>query len=429
MAPLAKGRKKRKKPSEFQKLWARAEKLKQRNERFRHQLDKIAQRMVRDVKPAEEDAARAHIPLLRNLLKLARRKSLTQWERMELDEWIHELADQIAIAGLLDGELQDEVARYHAFRLDIELDESSDTPLANQLLDEIGPSAEEQLATVQQMPEIEEMIERILDETLGPCPAKPKKDSRHTDDLFADELEAETARVYEEYQKRREEERERLMQEMLEAANIFDDENVDPDEAEDAFSAFDGSNPFDGPPAASADTDSGPLLSNDAFNRLFRSTASKLHPDRESDMTRREEKHRLMSQLLAARKEGDVMAVIDMYRQHVGDDDSLPAADEQQLIAALRQQIATLEEGIEDYSCKSPLHRAAYEMFYFANSRKTDQAFREHLRNIRRVTAEAERMGREIRTLKTLKPVLAQRYDDRAFDRALARFGIPDEGF
>ncbi len=45
MTRLTAQKKTRKKPSEFQKLWAKAEKLKQQNARFREHLDKIIQRI------------------------------------------------------------------------------------------------------------------------------------------------------------------------------------------------------------------------------------------------------------------------------------------------------------------------------------------------------------------------------------------------
>jgi len=74
----------RKKQSEFQKLWAKAEMLKQENARFRDRLDGIMQRIGTEIRPVEEETARLQMPLLKRLLTLGQRKSLTQWQRQIL---------------------------------------------------------------------------------------------------------------------------------------------------------------------------------------------------------------------------------------------------------------------------------------------------------------------------------------------------------
>ena len=58
MSQLTAGKKTRKKQSRFQKLWAKAEKLKTENARFRDRLDEIIQRMTNEVRPLESRVAR-----------------------------------------------------------------------------------------------------------------------------------------------------------------------------------------------------------------------------------------------------------------------------------------------------------------------------------------------------------------------------------
>jgi hypothetical protein len=57
----------------------------------------------------------------------------------------------------------------------------------------------------------------------------------------------------------------------------------------------------------------------------------------------------------------------------------------------------------------------AYERFYFPSSRKTDQAFKQHIREIEKVASEASSLALNIKSLKSLKPHLQQRYDERRF--------------
>jgi uncharacterized protein YdcH (DUF465 family) len=95
MTRLATGKKSRKTQSEFQKLWAKAEKLKQENARFRDRLDDIIQRIQTDIGPVEEAAATQQIPLLKRLLALGQRRSLLQWQRQTLDDWIREILEPL----------------------------------------------------------------------------------------------------------------------------------------------------------------------------------------------------------------------------------------------------------------------------------------------------------------------------------------------
>ena len=109
MTHLTTGKKSRKKQSEFQKLWAKAEKLKQENARFRDRLDEIIRRIRTDIGPVEEKAARQQVPLLSRLLALGQRKSLTQWQRQMLDDWIREILEPLQSAGHLDDGIVDEI--------------------------------------------------------------------------------------------------------------------------------------------------------------------------------------------------------------------------------------------------------------------------------------------------------------------------------
>jgi len=343
MTRLTAQKKTRKKPSEFQKLWAKAEKLKQQNARFREHLDKIIQRIQTEIRPAEEKAAQQHIPLLKCLITLGQRKSLTQWQRQTLDGWIREILEPLLHTSHLDSELKEDISRYEAFRLGIELDKDSPTPMAEQL---------------------RMHIERE--------DARLEKERKTRDEAWRDEL--------------------------------FDSD----------FEPFGTDDPFSKEP-----DDNTPAISNTVFKQLFRSTAAVLHPDREHDPDMREIKHRLMTSLLNARKQGDVMTLIQMHQQHAGNGNALSKADEKQLIKALKAQVDELQQEREIYSFESPLHRMAYELFYYPSTRKTEQAFNQHLWQLETAASEAQSLSERIKTLKALKPHLEQRYDERCFSHPL----------
>jgi hypothetical protein len=123
-----------------------------------------------------------------------------------------------------------------------------------------------------------------------------------------------------------------------------------------------------------------------------------------------------MAELLGARKQGDVMTVINLYQQHVDNDASLSKADEKQLIDALKRQVTALECEREEYSFESPLHRTAFAQFYHHSPRQTNQALKHHIQMMEAATSEVVSQAHSIKTLKTLKPHLEERYEEHGFD-------------
>ncbi len=417
VAHLATRKRSGKKQSEFQKLWTAAEKLKKKNARFRERLDDIMRRISTDIGAAEEKAAQKHIPLLLRLLALGQRKSLAQWQRQTLDDWIREILELVRGAGHLDDGVIEEISRYDAFRLGIELDETAATPLHEQLQAHL--EQEERLLEEEDeifRNEIRREVERILDRTLGPEPPRPEPRREKMDDFFPDELEEELQRQYDEYQEARNAAREELLAGMLGEPDGVDGEDDGPDFD---FDLFDWGDP------SVEDSNAAPAISNDVFKRLFRSTAAQLHPDREHDPDIRKKKHALMSQLLDARKQGDVMVMVQMYQEYAGEDGTLPRADERQLLEVLKRQVEELRSEQEAYSFESPLHRLAYERFYFPSPARTDQAFRRHIQEVEKAASEAASLARSIKSLKALKPHLERRYEERRYFNPLDAFFDP----
>jgi len=412
MKRLTAQKKTRKKQSEFQKLWAEAEKLKQENARFRDRLDGIMQRIGTEIRPVEEETARLQMPLLKCLLTLGQRKSLTQWQRQMLDSWIREILESLQSTPHLNSELMDDLARYDAFRLGFELNEDSSTPMAEQLqahIEREGTLLEEEFEAEDEAwrEATRSEVEKILDQTFGPEPPGPEPLDEAVADLFQDELKQEQQRAYEAYHEARNAARKGLLDEMLDDSALDEEEEGFFDSDFD-FDPFGSSGPF-----TNEKEDSAPTISNSVFKRLFRSTVALLHPDREHDPDMREKKHGLMTRLLDARKQGDVMTIIQMHQQYVGDENPLSKADEKQLIKALKAQVDELRHERETYSFESPFHRMAFEVFYCPSQGKTDLAFKKHIQQMAKIASEAQALSQSIKSIKTLKPYLEQRYDER----------------
>ena len=435
MTQVVTTRKARKKQSSFEKLWARAIKLKKSNEQLEAKLANLADRMRETILPKEIEIAKAQTPLLEKLLKMGQRKSLTNWERAALDDWIRDLVEEFHQMNLIDNDLRDHLARYDAFRMGIELEDES-IPPHQQFVEKIKQAEQaeqlererEEQEMLKQISELREKmikeaeveVERILDKVLG---TRPVVEKSVTADLWEDELTSLQDESLEQYDKKRESLQKELMADKLNqieeelkfiSADPYDvDEDFDFPDLEEFFeSVFDDGNfgsehATDKPAQDRAD----PALSNDTFQQLFRATAAKLHPDREPDPELRLEKQKLMATLLKARKSGDLLTVLDLYETWVGEHEGFSNKDKKTLEATLRSWLTKLEGDRDELITSNPLYFRAYQRFYRGSQKSTDKAFEEYMSELQVASVGIESITADITSLKTLKPWLAERYD------------------
>ena len=124
-------------------MWARAINLKKGNEKLEAELAELVERMRKTILPKEIENVKAQTPLLQKLLTLGQRKSLTNWERASLDDWICSLTEEFNRMNLINNDLRDHLARYDAYRLGIELEDDSIAPHV-QLIEKVQQFEEEQ---------------------------------------------------------------------------------------------------------------------------------------------------------------------------------------------------------------------------------------------------------------------------------------------
>lgn len=364
-----------------------------------------------------------HKPLLHKLLTLGQRKSLAQWQRVALDQCINELLQEMQHYALVDQILLDDMARYDAFRLGITLEDEEIAPPAEQLMDIFKRQQEADEAAAKNMrdtraarkqaaqEDAEQRVEHMLDRQLGPEPEPPENRLIKTEDLWQDELNQELEQQRAKYREARAALRKELLDELLEAIDQqFESDEMDSDEDEETFDFnFDEEGAYSDPEPIPPNA---PKITNQIFQRLFRSTAAKLHPDREPDAAIRQVKQSLIGDLLKARKKGDVMTLLALHQEYVGGHETRSKADEKQLVVALEHQVNELKTEKEHIAQQSPLHQMAYQRFYSPSKNKVDKAIAKHLAQVSQDKIDIELMAKDIRSLKTLKPWLEQRYDE-----------------
>lgn len=159
-----------------------------------------------------------------------------------------------------------------------------------------------------------------------------------------------------------------------------------------------------------------PAFGEEWIKSLFRRTAKILHPDREQDEQRRNEKHILMSQLLTARDAGDVMAMIELYTTHVADAQAkFTAAEYQDILVMLEDQLQRLDEESDDIVNATPFHHFLYRRLYSRQKAARERKIKAYLAQIDEdIQVQMEGIA-ALRTLKDLKMALEVRlshFDD-----------------
>lgn len=424
------GRKTRKKPSAFEKLWARAKKLKVENQKLSAELEKTISRLRETVLPQELAVAQAQKPLLIKLLKMGQRKSMTQWERQVLDEWIRETLEDFHQYNLIDTDLLNHLALYDSFRMGISLEDNDIAP--HQQFVEIVQQAEaerqeqqrqEEQAEVDSIKEFREQlkthghadIEDELDRILGP---RPRIEENKTPDLWEDDLSELQRQQQIQYDAEREALREKLIDDLLREIDLITGDNLadalaDNQADEESFEDFlsDSFDSEDLDSLISNKEETTPELTDKTFQRLFRATAARLHPDREPDPDLRLEKQTLMASLLKARKGGDLLTVLELYESWVGEHDGFSTADKKSLQHTLQKWISNLELEQEDIIMQSPLHFRAFNVYHSESQQKVSRIISQRMKELQQSEDMIEVMNDQITSLKTLKPFLEERYE------------------
>jgi hypothetical protein len=166
-------------------------------------------------------------------------------------------------------------------------------------------------------------------------------------------------------------------------------------------------NGFDAEPAA-------PVLDDKWLKQLFRRAAQALHPDRERDPARRLHKEQLMTELLHARDNNDMMTVMMLYQQHVTDDSlQIPESAFEALCASIEDQIQRLQQEKMVYIYSDPHRARVHDLLYAGTRKKQQQNLRELLETIRLMGQQIPQAVAELRNLNDLKRELSYRQEER----------------
>lgn len=152
------------------------------------------------------------------------------------------------------------------------------------------------------------------------------------------------------------------------------------------------------------------LINGKWIRKLFRRTAQALHPDKEQNPEKREHKQNLMSELLRARDNKDVMTMMMLYNQHVDGGELALVEDEMHsLCQMLEQQQRQLDVTRTDIIYQSPLHASIHENLYAASPKTRNKKLKEYLENVQDDIDYQFEVVEYLGNLSQLKKVLEKR--------------------
>jgi len=351
----SKGKQKKSKlQARFDKLRQQLEKQERRNDKLALELDELVKRFHAELSSVEREQLAARVRLAEKLIVFFTRKSLSDWHRDELAEWIGETIDRI---GLVDAEASERLrGSYHEAVAGVlgvtpaELDEQART-----FAEELGAA-----------------FEAALD------------DDDEPDDGFDDDGQ----------------------QDLFDDDELWGEAADGPWHSDEAF--FDDGFVEEHTPRQAG------LMDGTWIRGLFHRAAKALHPDRERDPEQRRIKENLMQRLLQARKEGDVMTLLQLYGDNAVKGEVVLAKEEMQSACELMEaRLATLRQQQEELGNQDPIRSFVYNELYSPTRKTRERKLRAWRRQMEDEAEETARLLGELRNLKVLKAVLGERREQR----------------
>ncbi|MBV1789451.1 hypothetical protein KQ940_15460 [Marinobacterium sp. D7] len=344
---------------EFERLTKTLQREQKKQQKFFAEIDRLCRTYDEKVLPEMKNNHGMLRKLLSRLIDLSTRKSLSQWHREELEEWIHELLEQIGQYDHQDAkaaaQMYMDLQRHH-FGTPTHIPDDED--------------------------EFDPFVEDEPRETSESQPAEKTGDDDTQQDFFG-----------------------------------FDD-IPEPERAASEEDEY-AENPF-----ADAMLEPEPELDDKWFKRLFRRAAQALHPDREQDPVRQQEKKQLMSTLLQARDDNDMLTLLELYQQHVDNDRlQVPESALEALCDSIEDKLEQLEMEKLGYLYASPQRLRVHHLLYAGTRKKQQKNLEQLLKDIRQLGRELPEIARSLRNLTSLKQELEWRREVR-FELMLEQGGV-----
>lgn len=359
-------------PSELERLWQRIEKHTKRNANFDIKKQTLFSQFQEQVEHHEQRQAQMIAEQIIHFSKFIQRKSLTIEQRNELVDWINEDLDYLSEHPFI-GELNvEEVSQVFQSYLNkynqdtVSTIPSSELNILRNMLQQDFPGLE------------------LTDDELREITAEPSLLYKHLDEQgFGEEKDDEA----------------------------FSADNMHYEQDEDWDDFFDQHERFDRDEIKQQKNNSKleKLFKGSQLNKMYKRLASKLHPDKESDLAKKAEKHELMQQLVQARKEKDGFTLLQLYISHFDDDVDFDEETKANLIPLLQNKIIELNEQHRQQKESNDQYTIVWRKFNGRSKAQIKDNFVNHLAALNNECDEIAKRLEYCTTVKSLKDELNNR--------------------
>lgn len=347
-------------PSElFQKKWEDIRKKKLRNEKLSDEIDQIQKKFEKEITPEQNKLTQTKKNLILHLCTFMDSKKLSLYDKGELlnslQDIIHECINE---NWKEDAELLDISTKLFEYSKDLNKQEEA---LSDDDDDEMfGDDFEQQMAVKMfrdQLGVPEDVIsdEEIIQITKDPAILESYKEK--IQDYFAQEQ-----------QKKNQESNTKDKEENLEQKK---------------------------------------LLNNTSINRLYKKLAKILHPDLEIDENKKEEKNKLMSKVVTAKNENDIITLLQIYNEY-SEDNKFSFSDEEFNIfnSILRKQESDLNVEKFKLTKMSGFSSFLYSTFHSRSKKVIQSKFNDYIKYIQEECDSINQLHKQVRTVKGVRQFL-----------------------
>lgn len=387
--------KKNKPSSTLSSLWIKIEKHQKRNANFTKKRSKLFEQFKQQAQPAEQKLADAITAQVEHLIRFLSKKSLTDKQRNELLGWVSDDIDYLATHLFSEGidvaDLREQINTELTLlteSLDQAVDEESIAELANMLDEMFGGemqfNREELIEIIKNPALIQEHVQRFH-EKMNEEEIEKDDYSEEFDQGFEEDFDYQYNRSF---SKRNSKEELGILEKLFKGSQL---------------------------------------------NKMYKRLAAKLHPDKESDATKKAIKHDLMQQLASARENKDVFTLLTLYHEHIDDDSfNFDAETLAAIEALLSKKVGELNAELKELKSADTPEAIVWEHFHGRSNKITTENIVIHAERLEDEVMSINQFIVSTSTLKALKTELNTRIKQREsspffnFDDDLeSMFGVP----
>ena len=366
----------------FHRHWQAIEKQQLKLDKQAREGETIYQRFQTDIEPLERQQCDLIFQLAQRLVSFTARKSFTQWQRETLHDWVIELITYLE-SNPFRGEMELDtlfagIQANTVQHFDDEMIDQQCDFIRDMLNENLGhcPFDDQQLREMVKNPEL--LREHLMKAAEGHAPEETDGAEPHDNPFEQDEWQAQFA----------------------------DDEPFEP-------------GPHDDYARANREREQAErvkhLFSKSSLKQLYRKLALALHPDRETDPAKQEEKTLIMGQLSQAWEKQEMFTVLQLAHTYLPEAENLLSEENLAYInPLLKQHVRELElEFFKQRTYPQGLQGIVAHKFKQSSKKKTEQAFVDHQDYLLRDIASLNNHLATITTLQTLKPYLSARWEQQ----------------